>query len=111
MSICELLSLDPIKTGDTFEIYGVYKISGVPSSLLNYTITSQVRDNRGLLIATLPVYLLPQTELPGQFRIGGFEIDWPVGAYKCDIQFIDYTDYVRSTETFLIPVEQDITHV
>jgi len=111
MSSCEPLSINAIKTGDTFELYGLYKVAEVPTSLTNYTITSQVRDSRGLLIANLPVFLLSQILFPGQFRVGAIEIDWPVGVYQCDIQFIDYTNYVRSTETFLIPVEQDITHV
>lgn len=109
--ICDLLTINAIKTGDTLDLYGTYKIDGVATSLAGYTITSQVRDSRGTLIDAFTVSLMDQGLLPGGFKLSAGEIDWPAGTYKCDIEFVDGTDFVRSSETFLIPVEQDITHV
>lgn len=105
---CEPLSLDPVKQGDTFQLNGVFKIDDVATSLTLYTITSQVRDSRDNLIASLTVTKDPINT--GYFTLSGGEIDWSVGTYYCDIEFVDGDDFVRSSETFLIPVIKEITH-
>lgn len=109
MTDCDLLSIDPIKRGDTFQLNGIYKIDGVATSLDLYTITSQVRDSRDRLIATLAV--AKDSIETGYFTLSGGEIDWKPGTYYCDIQFEDGDGFVRSTETFIIPVQEDITYV
>lgn len=106
---CDLLSIDQIKQGDTFQLNGIYKIDGVATSLTLYTITSQVRDARDNLIASLSVTKDPSNT--GHFSLSAGEIDWKAATYYCDIQFIDNDDFVRSSETFLIPVIKEITHV
>lgn len=106
---CDLLSIDPIKQGDTFQLNGIFKIDGVATSLDLYTIKSQVRDSRDNLIAELSVTKDPSNT--GYFSLSAGEIDWKPATYYCDIEFVDDDDFVRSSETFLIPVVKEITHV
>jgi hypothetical protein len=80
---CDLLSIDPIKQGDTFQLNGIYKIDGVATSLTLYTITSQVRDAKDTLIESLTVTKDPVNT--GYFTLSGGEIDWIIGTYYCDI--------------------------
>jgi hypothetical protein len=111
MTTCLDQSLAPIKRGDTLIINGVYKVGGVPESLTGWTVASQVRDRRKTLVETFAILLGDQIIDPGSFSLSAGEINWKAGDYLCDIEFIDPTGFVRSTDTFIIPVLEDITQV
>jgi hypothetical protein len=108
---CEYQSLPSVKRGDTFILTGVYKVDGDPTSLTTYTVTSQVRDAKLTLIQQLTVTKGNQTTDPGSFTLSAGVITWRPGTYLCDVQFIEASGFVRSTETFYVPIEQDITYV
>ncbi len=101
--------IQPIKRGDTFTVACTYKEDGIPTSVAPYTIRAQVRNSRLKLIAELVVSKANQSESPGVFTLSGGEIDWNPSQYQCDIEFVDNEGVVRSSQTFNIPVEQDIT--
>ena len=95
-----------IKRGDTFSLLGVYKIDGVASSVSSLVITSQVRDHSDRLVENLIVEKLVST---GQFLLKAIDTNlWSLNLLSCDIQFIE-GDVIRSTSTFNILVEKDIT--
>jgi hypothetical protein len=101
--------LPPVKRGDSFELSCVYKEEGVATSVAAMTIKSQVRDATGSLVADLTATKPDQGVSPGQFTLSvAAPIEWPVGIMSVDIEFSD-AGVVRSTQTFKIPVEDDIT--
>lgn len=103
-------TLKPVKRGDTFSISCIYKQDGQASSLEQYTIRSQVRGSDGNLVEELDVAKANQSTNPGVFVLSaGAPIDWPADVMSCDIQFVQEGS-IRSTQTFLIPVEEDVTH-
>lgn len=102
--------LSPIKRGDTFTLACTYKQNGVVYDVTNFTIRSQVRYSTGALVAELTVTKADQTTNPGVFVLAAADpMDWPVKILSCDIQFSDGDGVVRSTQTFQIPVVEDIT--
>lgn len=110
---CETLTpmISPIKRGDTFNLACTYKQNGVAYDLTNFTIRSQVRDSSGALIEELAVAKADQATNPGVFVLSAADpMDWPVDVLSCDIQFSDAEGVVRSTQTFQIPVVEDVTH-
>jgi len=111
MRASDLPNIPEIKRGDTLKMSGVYKIAGVASSLAGFTVACQVRDLNNKLVQTLAVTLGNQGTDPGSFTLSAGEIDWRPSTYFCDVEFTDATNFVRSTQTFVIPVVQDITNV
>ena len=109
---CETITpmISPIKRGDTFTLACTYKQNGTAASVANLTIRSQVRDSSGALVEELTVTKANQTTNPGVFVLAAADpMDWPVDVLSCDIQFSDSDDVVRSTQTFQIPVIEDVT--
>jgi len=100
--------IQPIKRGDTFTVACTYKEDGEPASVAPYTIKAQVRNSRGELTQELQVVKADQSISVGQFALLAGNIDWTPGQYQCDIEFSSGSS-VRSTQTFSIPVIQDIT--
>jgi hypothetical protein len=111
MNICTLPKIPEIKNGDTLTMNCVYKIAGVASSLTGFTVLSQIRDLNNKLAKTLTVTLGDQVAAPGSFTLSAGNVDLKPANYFCDIQFTDPTTFVRSTQTFIVPVVQDITYV
>ena len=110
---CETITpmISPIKRGDTFTLACTYKQNGVVYDVTNFTIRSQVRDSEGMLVSELTVTKADQSTNPGVFVLAAAGATaWPVDILSCDIQFSDSEGVVRSTQTFKIPVVEDVTH-
>lgn len=102
-------ALPDFKRGDSFALACVYKVDGVPTSITGKTITSQIRTSDLTLIATLTTLPDDQIANVGHFRLvaSGTTL-WPVAGLRCDIQIIE-AGVIVSSDTFLVPVVQDIT--
>lgn len=106
-----MLQTAPFKRGDTFSLKCIWKVSGIPTDISSLTISSQIRTANGALIATLQVVPDDQISNPGAYALVAANPDtsnWPVGNAYCDIQ-IDDQGIDRSSDTFVIPVVEDIT--
>lgn len=107
-----MIKLPKIKRGDTLVLTQTYFVDEVPTDITDITIKSQLRTVADVLVVELTATKLDQTAYPGVFTLtlpeGGA---LTVGNLYCDIEFSDSFDVVKSTETFIIPVEKDITHV
>lgn len=101
--------IQPIKRGDTFVVVCTYKEDGTATSVTPFTIRSQVRNARGELTQELTVTKADQVVSVGQFSLSAGAVTWNPGQYQCDIEFSN-AGTVRSTQTFYIPVAQDITY-
>lgn len=102
-------TISPIKRGDSFNMSCVYKENGVPANLTQYTINSQLRDSGDNLVQTLVATKADQTSLPGAFVLSAIDTSvFPIDLLRCDIQFVE-GETTRSTQTFFIPVEEDVT--
>ena len=115
MTCCEtqIVTLSPVKQGDTFTLGCTYKENGVAVNVTNFTIRAQMRDSTGALILELPVAKANQTTNPGVFVLGANtppSPQFPIDELQCDIQFSDSENVVRSTQTFFVPVVEDVTH-
>lgn len=96
------------KRGDTFNLTCTYKVDGVPSSVADIDIDSQIRNQRDSLVEDLTVTKLVGT---GEFTLSATANEtslWPITVLRCDIQF-SHGGSVRSTQTFEISVLEDIT--
>lgn len=112
MTCCDSIAptIQPIKQGDSFSLACLYKQGGVASSVEQFTIRAQVRDSSDNLVQELSVSKADQTTNPGVFVLSaGIIANWPIDLLRCDIQFSE-EETVRSTQTFMIPVEEDVTH-
>lgn len=104
-------AIAPFKRGDTFSLACTWKVDGVPASISGLTITSQIRSVSGALVAQLRVVADDQTASPGKYALVPVNPDtnlWPIGDNYCDIQ-IDDQGIDRSSETFVVPVIEDVT--
>ena len=106
-----MISLPPIKHGDTFSLGCTSTNSNnVPEDLTDILIRSQIRSATGkTLIEELSVAKADQITNPGEFSLTSLStINWPVGSVLCDIEFKN-GDVVISSETLEIIVVVDIT--
>lgn len=103
-------SLPDFKRGDSFALTCVYKIDGVPTPVTGMTIASQIRTVAGELVAALTYSMANQALYPGAFTLTAASgtAAWPIAGLRCDIQ-ITNAGVVVSSDTFLVPVVQDIT--
>ena len=109
---CEMTAATttPIKRGDSFLLACTYKENGVAKTIEAYTVRAQVRDSSGVLVQELTTSKADQSTNPGVFVLSaGVISSWPIDLLRCDIQFTE-GQTVRSTQTFYIPVEEDVTH-
>ena len=98
------------KRGDTFELSGTLENQGNAVDITDFTITSQIRAADDTLLQALTVTILDASA--GAFTLSATPAQtetWSVQNYECDIEFIDGTSEVNSTETFTISVLKDIT--
>lgn len=112
MNCCESQSstINPIKQGDSFVLACTYKQNDTPSSVELFSIRAQVRDSSDNLVQEFAVAKANQTSNPGVFTLSaGLTTSWPIDLLRCDIQLSE-GGTVRSTQTFYIPVEEDVTH-
>jgi hypothetical protein len=106
-------TISPVKQGDTFTLACTYKENGVSVDVTNFTIRAQLRDSTGDLVLELPVAKANQTTNPGIFVLGANtppSPPFPIDELRCDIQFSDMDNVVRSTQTFFVPIVEDVTH-
>lgn len=99
-----------LKQGDTVDWVVTLNESGAAVDITSYTISAQIR-NGDTLIFTLTVTVIDAAN--GQFRLSATPAQsdlWPSGSHSSDIEFIDDTGNVFSTETFTVVVIEDITH-
>ena len=101
-------TLSDFKRGDTFILVCVYKVDDEPASIDGLTISSQIRQANGSLVANMAVE--PDIEEVGKFLLTpDTETDtWPLDTLFCDLQ-IHEGSFIRSTQTFKINVIKDIT--
>lgn len=102
-----------LKVGDTFGLSCTYKQDGEATPIPTHTLRSQVRTEDGKLVANLEVTKADQTASPGVFTLslasGSTTQTWPAPEdLYIDIEVTD-GGVVRSTETFVIPTESDVT--
>jgi len=98
------------KRGDTFELSCTLENEGNPVDITNFTITAQVRQADDTLLQALTVTKTDAAN--GAFTLGATSTEtegWEVLQYQCDIEFIEGSGEVNSSETFTINVIKDIT--
>jgi hypothetical protein len=104
-------SLSSFKRGDTFMLECTHRVNGIATAVSGLAIRSQIRTSTGELVAVLESAVLDQGALPGQFVLSPVNANtsaWPVGTHRVDIEVIN-AGVIRSTKTFLLPVEEDST--
>lgn len=98
------------KRGDTFLLTCYYKVNGVAAAL-PAQITSQLRTPVDVLVADLVVTRVD--EAGGIYTLSALPSatqSWVPRTLNCDIQYIDASGNINSTETFQVNVEADVTH-
>jgi hypothetical protein len=106
---CSVKRLPKFKKGNTFLAACTYKELGIVTSVADIDIYSQVRDEFGLLVCSLNVEKANQITNKGVFYLRtSHTSNWPEGNLACDIRF-ENTGNIRSTQTFFIPVIDEIT--
>jgi len=105
-----MVSLPPLKRGDTFYIGCASKDStGEPNDLTNIQIRSQIRSAATKkLITDLPIVKLDQDEYRGQFSISVATNDWPIGTCLLDFE-LSREGIVISSDTIELQIVRDIT--
>lgn len=105
-------TLAPFKRGDTFSLACTWKQLGVATTVTGLVIAAQIRNLIGMtLIVDLAVVVSDQSINPGAFILVPAISDtsaWPIGSLICDLQITNGTT-IRSSDSFLIPVIEDIT--
>ena len=98
------------KRGDTFELSCTLENEGVAVDITNFTITSQLRLPDDTLLQALTVTVTDAAA--GAFTLSATSNEtegWGVASYQCDIEFIEGSGEVNSSETFVLNVIKDIT--
>ena len=101
------------KRGDTFDRERtIYWDAGdsVPADLTGWTAAMEIKHTSGVRNAvTVTIVDAPG----GRVKMtadAAATATWPVGPNRADIEFTDGSGTVRSTETFMVEVEEDITN-
>lgn len=107
-----MVTIPNFKRGDTFSLVCIRKVNAVPTSVDLLTISAKIRHPNGTLIDTLAVTKSNQNVEPGKFFVksSAATTAWPVCGARCDIEFTDPDGTIRSTDTILVPIVEDITH-
>jgi hypothetical protein len=105
-----MVTLDPVKPGETFSFYLDILIDGVPDSTVDASqFMSKVRSRDQAVIAVLDVTNNPGTPGRVTFRAApSVTATWPIGTAYCDVKRTVSGD-VMFTETFKIPVQRPET--
>lgn len=107
------ITIPSTKRGDDWSLVGVYKENDVGVDITNYTIRSQLRDANMSLVCELTVTKSNQITTPGGFVLsipaGTDTSIWPTGNLQSDIEFVPPGGKKKSTETFLVPVVEEVT--
>lgn len=106
-----MITLPNFKRGDTWSLDCTYKRAGTPTSIETISIRSQIRKSDYTMVTELNVAKADQAATPGKFTLTPKVADtktWPLGSLICDIEFT-MNGVVLSTETFSIPVVEEVT--
>lgn len=98
------------KRGDTFAINCTIENQGVAVDVTNWTIACQARADDDTILQTFTVTITDAAA--GLFTVSATPAQselWSIGNYSVDIEFIDGSGEVNSTETFILSVIRDIT--
>ena len=98
------------KRGDTFEIIVEFTLNGQVQDLTGWGIRSQIRDGNKALLKELDIVEIDFSE--GTFALNcpaSETVNWSPATYQCDIEFIDPSGFVVSSDTFAVNVIRDIT--
>lgn len=98
------------KRGDTFELSCTLENEGNPVDITNFTITSQIRSPDDSLLQALTVTVTDAAN--GAFTLSATPAQtetWDIIQYLSDIEFVNASGEVNSSETFTINVIKDIT--
>lgn len=98
------------KRGDTFELSATLENEGTAVDITNFTITSQLRQLDDTLLQALTV--TKTDAVNGAFTLSATATQtesWAVQNYDCDIEFVEGSGEVNSSETLTISVIKDIT--
>lgn len=99
------------KRGDTLEWVVTLTQEGTGVDISDWTITSQIRQDT-TLIASLTVTKTDSAN--GVFSLtatASSTASWALGTHSADIEFIDASGFVVSSQTFTIQLVKDITYV
>ena len=106
-----MITLPNFKRGDTWSLDCTYKRQGTPVSVADISIRSQIRKSDYTMVTDLIVTKGDQATKPGTFALTPKVSDtttWPLDKLICDIEFTS-NGVVLSTETFTIPVVEEVT--
>lgn len=98
------------KRGDTFALNCTVENQGVAVDITSWTITSQARADDDTVLQTFTVTITDAAA--GLFTVSATSTQaelWSLGNYSMDIEFVDPSNEVNSTETFTLSVLRDIT--
>lgn len=99
------------KRGDTLEWVVTLTQNGSAVDITDWTITSQVRQDT-TLVASLTV--TKTNSANGEFSLTALAsqtVSWSLGSHSVDIEFIDGSGFVVSSQTFILALVRDITYV
>lgn len=99
------------KRGDTLEWVVTLTQDGTVVDISSWTITSQIRQDT-TLIASLTVTKTDSSN--GVFSLtatASATATWSLGTHSVDIEFIDGSGFVVSSQTFTLQLVKDITYV
>lgn len=99
------------KRGDTLEWVVTLTQNGSAVDITDWTITSQVRQDT-TLVASLTV--TKTNSANGEFSLTALAsqtASWSLGSHSVDIEFIDGSGFVVSSQTFILALVRDITYV
>jgi hypothetical protein len=99
------------KRGDTLEWVVTLTQDGSVVNISDWTITSQIRQDT-TLIASLTVTKTDSTN--GVFSLtatAASTASWSLGTHSVDIEFINDSGFVVSSQTFTLQLVRDITYV
>jgi hypothetical protein len=107
-------SLAQFKRGDGFSLTCTWKENGTPASLVGLTIAAQIRNPQNMkLVAALTVTpAADQTAHLGVFTLTPTIANtstWPLGEMICDLEVINANGLKRSSDSFIVPVIEDVT--
>lgn len=98
-----------VKRGDTLMfINRRQNQDGTPRTGEASKLSAQVRSTKEVLMADLTIV---ESDTPGDYILtcpASITKTWMAGDYNCDIEYSD-DDFVRSSGTFMIKVEKDVT--
>jgi|TARA_R110000787_G_scaffold267515_1_gene373880 hypothetical protein len=99
------------KRGDTLEWVVALTQDGAVVDITGWTISSQIRQDT-TLIDNLTVIIVNAAN--GEFNLTATTTQtasWTLGSHSIDIEFIDTSAFVVSSQTFTLQLVRDITYV